>query len=925
MAGNEGTERAGGKTTTTTRSKQENVTLQAASPADQAGTQAQATAPKARAKSAAGGAKVKKKAGAKGKARAAGASAAKAKGGTQRKAKTKTKAKAKTATKAGPKVAAKAFSAAAQAADGNVTAPAIKGPNERALVVVESPAKAKTIKKYLGRGYTVKASVGHVKDLPKSKLAVDIEHDFAPVYETIRGKSKVLKEIKDAAKEADVIYLAPDPDREGEAIAWHIADELGKRFVGRVHRITFNEITKQAVLQAVQNPQPLNRPKFDSQQARRVLDRIVGYQISPILWDKVRRGLSAGRVQSVAVRLVVEREAKVLAFVPEEYWRLQAALQTQAGAALQAEVVRHREDKFRPGAAEAIEVATKALQGADFVVRGVQRRERRRKPLAPLITSKLQQEAASRLRFTAKRTMMVAQQLYEGVELGEEGAVALITYMRTDSTRVSPVATEAVRTLIAERYGPDYLPAEPPVYRSKKSAQDAHEAIRPTSLEHPPERVRAHLTPEQYKLYCLIWRFFVASQMVPAVFDQTSVEIGAGDYTLRTGGAQRKFAGFLAVHEDTALGAVVEAEPTDADDSTRAERAGNADPAADKAEASDFDPASEQVGELPAEIARLEVGAPLQCVKLSPSQHFTQPPPRFSEATLVRELEEQGIGRPSTYAAILSTIVTRGYVTKDEGRFRPTELGLLVTELLLASFPQIMDVAFTADMESKLDSVETGEVDWVALLRTFYNGGFADDLTRAKTEMRDVKREETPTEHVCEDCGQPMVIKWGRNGSFLACAGYPGCRNTRDYVRQPDGSLKLVPEVETDARCPTCGGGMVVKRGRFGQFVACANYPTCKGTRPMSIGVDCPNNCGNYLAERRSKRGRTFYGCAGYPDCTFVLWDRPVPGPCPDCKAPYLLRKYTRKDGVTIRCGNKACGYTRDPELDDADAQAVAG
>ncbi|MBE7190814.1 DNA topoisomerase, partial [Jatrophihabitans endophyticus] len=493
-----------------------------------------------------------------------------------------------------------------------------------------------------------------------------------------------------------------------------------------------------------------------------------------------------------------------------------------------------------------------------------------------------------------------AQQLYEGVELGDEGSVALITYMRTDSTRVSPGAAEEARQWVAATYGADHLPDEPPVYRSKKAAQDAHEAIRPTSLAYPPERVKAHLTPEQYKLYALVWRFYCASQMVPAVYAQVGVDVEAGDYALRATGSQLIFAGYLAVHQDVRLGAADEA-PEEAVD---AEASGGT--------------AQEQ-------LLALRAGQALTLQQLTPAQHFTQPPPRFSESTLVRELEECGIGRPSTYATILSTIVTRGYVLKDEGRFFPTELGLLVTELLTASFPQVLDVAFTAAMEEKLDDVETGSVDWVQLLHEFYFGGFADALERAKVEMRDVKREETPTDHACTDCGQTMLLKWGRNGSFLACSGYPDCRNTRDYVRRPDGTLEVVPEVRTDARCPTCSGEMVVKRGRFGQFIACANYPACKGTRPMSIGVDCPSACGSYVAERRSKRGRTFYGCAGYPNCTFVSWDRPVAGPCPSCGASYLLRKYSRKDGVTIRCPDKACGYTRDPELDDADARAVAG
>lgn len=790
-----------------------------------------------------------------------------------------------------------------------------KSGRKRALVVVESPAKAKTIKKYLGPGYVVKASVGHIKDLPKSKLSVDLEHGFAPLYETIRGKSKVVKEIKDAAKNADAIFLAPDPDREGEAIAWHIAEELGKKYKSRIQRITFNEITKRAVQNAIAHPQPLNQHKFESQQARRILDRIVGYQISPILWDKVRRGLSAGRVQSVAVRLIVERERAIQAFVSEEYWTVECGMRAGNPPPFMARVIKEGTEKFRPTNREHAERVANTLRSATFDIATVLRRERRRKPAPPLITSKLQQEGANRLRFTAKRTMMLAQQLYEGVELGDEGSVALITYMRTDSTRVSDDALAAVRAHIGATYGQEYLPETPNVYRTKKNAQDAHEAIRPTSLEYPPSRVKPYLTDEQYKLYDLIYGFFVASQMMPAVYDQTTVDLTAAQFTLRATGSVLKFPGFLAVQRGAGIASEVD-------------RNEGADGGAEGAEASDGSAegldgseSGYKAGELPV----LNEGDAVTCDRVLPEQHFTQPPARFSESSLVKELEEKGIGRPSTYATILSTIVTRGYVVKEEGRFHPTELGSLVTDLLLASFPQVLDVAFTAHMEDQLDEVETGHVDWVRLLDGFYNGGFKDSLERAKDEMRDVKREETPTEHVCETCGEPMVIKWGRNGSFLACKGYPKCRNTRDYKRRTDGSIEILPEPTTDLLCPKCTGPMVVRRGRFGQFLACRSYPECKGTRPMSIGVDCPKGCGGYLSERRSGRGRIFFGCSSFPNCTFAAWDRPVPGPCPDCGSPYLVRKYSKRDGVMIKCPVKTCGYVRDPELNDEDAKAVAG
>jgi DNA topoisomerase I len=769
---------------------------------------------------------------------------------------------------------------------------------ERALVIVESPAKAKTIKKYLGPGYTVKASVGHVKDLPKSKMSVDLDGDFTPHYEIIRGKSKVMKEIKDAARDMDAIYLAPDPDREGEAIAWHIAEELGKKLKSRTYRITFNEITKRAVQEAIQKPQPLNLNKFNSQQARRVLDRIVGYQISPILWEKVRRGLSAGRVQSVAVRLIVEREREINAFRAEEYWSIECLLEAGGPPAFIAKVIKDGNEKFRPTTGDAAREAASILEKADYKVLQVTRRERRRKAMAPLITSKLQQEGANRLRFTAKRTMMIAQQLYEGVELGDEGSVALITYMRTDSTRISNDALTLVREHIEKTYGKDYLPAEPNTFKAKKSAQDAHEAIRPTSLEYPPERVAKFLTSEQNKLYSLIWRWFVASQMVPAVYDQTTVDITADRYTLRATGSIMKFAGFLAAHGASEV--VEESEKP--------------------AEGAEPEEGGAATGQMP----ELNEGDRLANKKVSPTQHFTQPPPRFAESSLVKELEERGIGRPSTYATILSTIVTRGYVAKrDDGRFQPTELGTLTTELLTVSFPQELDVGFTAAMEDKLDEVEEGKVDWVQLLREFYHGGFKDRLERAKVEMRDVKREEIPTEHTCERCTQAMVIKWGKNGSFLACKGYPACRNTRDYIRRGDNSIEVLPEITTDEKCPTCAGAMVVKRGRYGQFMACTKYPDCKGTRPMSIGVTCPLECGGYVAERRSKRMRIFYGCSSWPNCTFAAWDRPVQGPCPICASKYLIRKYSKKDGVLIKCPNKECTYTRDPELTEDDQRTV--
>jgi DNA topoisomerase-1 len=757
------------------------------------------------------------------------------------------------------------------------------------LVIVESPAKASTIKKYLGPGFEVKASVGHVKDLPKATIGIDIEHDFQPKYVVIDSKKKIIAEIKAAAKKASRVLLAPDPDREGEAIAWHIADEI-RDSNANIQRVMFNEITKKAVLEAIQHPLELDAKKYESQQARRVLDRLVGYQISPILWTKVRRGLSAGRVQSVAVRLLCEREEEIKAFQTEEYWSVEVQVEGQNPPPFAARVVKVDGEKpvlvNEGNATQALEF----IRQAALKVASVERKERRKNPPAPFITSRLQQEASSKLRFSPKRTMGLAQRLYEGLELGAEGPTGLITYMRTDSTRISDDAVRDVRELIGKRFGPAHLPGEPNIFKSKKSAQDAHEAIRPTLLDHDPERVRALLTDsgaardareieDLVKLYTLIWNRFVACQMTPAVFDQTTIEIDAGRAGLRASGQVMRFPGFLDVYAETQ-------EDTASDDDSG--------------------------GILP----DVKEGEDLRLVSENPEQHFTQPPPRYSEATLVRELEEKGIGRPSTYAAILSTVQDRGYAEKKEGRLAPTELGVVVNGLLVKSFPDILNTDFTAQMEEQLDEVEEGAADWIKLLRDFYVP-FERDLTRAKVEMRDIKREEEPTEEVCEKCGKPMVIKWGRNGHFLACSGYPECRNTKEYTRNADGSLTVLPATRpSDQTCPACSSPMVVRRGRFGEFLACSRYPDCKTTSPISLGVACPKpNCGGYLTEKRSKRGKTFFGCSNYAKskCDFVSWDRPMPKPCPQCGAVFVVQKVSRS-GARLRCIAVGCGWGADVE-----------
>jgi DNA topoisomerase-1 len=764
--------------------------------------------------------------------------------------------------------------------------------NDNALVIVESPAKAKTIKKYLGRGYVVKASVGHVKDLPRKKMGIDIKRGFRPEYVVIETKKKVLSEIKAAAAAAGRVLLAPDPDREGEAIAWHIAEEI-RDDNPNIQRVMFNEITKKAVSEAIEHPMALDVKKFESQQARRILDRLVGYEISPVLWTKVRRGLSAGRVQSVAVRLVAEREQEITAFRPQEYWTVEATVEGPNPPPFTVKATKLDGKKLEMvHEGEAREVVD-IMRAATLRVSSVERKERRKNPPPPFITSKLQQEASSKLRFSPKRTMGLAQRLYEGVEMGDEGPIGLITYMRTDSTRLSDDALTEARAFISGKYGATFLPAEPVVYKTKKSAQDAHEAIRPTGLKYDPETVRAlwaggkgggrdeRESEDLLRLYTLIWNRFVACQMVPAVFDQTTIDVAAGRAELRATGQVIKFPGFLEVYAETVEDAINEDETSS--------------------------------------LPEIHEGDAVKLIDTKPEQHFTQPPPRFSEATLVKELEEKGIGRPSTYAAILSTIQDRGYVEKKEARLYPTELGVMVNGLLVKSFPEIVSTDFTAQMEEQLDLVEEGEANWVKLLDGFYKP-FKVDLEKAKVEMRNLKAEEKPTDEVCEKCGKPMVIKWGRNGHFLACSGYPECRNTKEFVRNADGSLTVVPATRpSDQICPTCGAPMVIKRGRFGEFLACSKYPECKTTSPLSLGVDCPKpGCGGYLTEKRSRRGKTFFGCSNYArtKCDFVSWDRPLPQPCPKCGAKFVVQKMS-KAGTRIRCITEGCDYSSDPEAQE--------
>ncbi len=804
----------------------------------------------------------------------------------------------------------------------------------KGLVIVESPAKAKTIQKYLGAGYDVEASLGHIKDLPKKGLGVDVDNDFSTEYEVIPGKEKVVANLKRLARTANAIYLAPDPDREGEAIAAHLAEELGsnndggrsrKKEAKPIHRVTFNEITKKAVLEAFAHPREIDWNLVDAQQTRRILDRLVGFQVSPLLWDKVRRGLSAGRVQTVALRLIVEREREIQKFVPIEYWTLDAKLAAQTPPSFMAQLVgTNPKANILPSEEPARQLSEK-LQRAVWTVCSADRRDRRVSPLAPFTTSKFQQDASRKLGMTVKRVMMIAQRLYEGIELGDEGTVGLITYMRTDSVRVSSDAIAGVRDLIGKEFGKDYLPLQANEYKKKQqNAQDAHEAIRPTAAERTPESVRQYLQEDEFKVYKLIWQRFVASQMSQAIYEQTKIVINAvvGEETFeyRVTGSVLKFDGFLRIYE----------QPKDGDEDEDA----------------------------PLKLPLLSVGQTLRLEELKPEQHFTEPPPRFNEASLVKELEERGIGRPSTYAAIISTIVDRGYVQKTAGRggkFFPTEIGFVVTELLVANLKDIFDFEFTARMEQDLDQIEDGTIKWTTALHEFY-GKFEEDLEYAGEHMENIKRMEKPTGEKCERCGAPLVLKWGKHGSFfacstfdkkdpnsctftkenpinltdlgdaeissnneeefcencgrpmvlkrgrfgtfMACTGYPECKTTRRL-----DSVQKKADVPLEEKCPECGRQLLLRNGRFGEFISCSGYPECKYIKQNLIGVKCPLCKTGEIVEKKARRGNFFYGCNNYPKCDFTAPTKPVAETCPECGSPYLLEKVT-KEGTFLICPN---------------------
>ena len=812
----------------------------------------------------------------------------------------------------------------------------------KSLVIVESPAKARTLNKYLGSNFTVKASIGHIKDLPPKKLGVDIDNNFTPEYVTIRGKGKVIQELKNAAKQVDRIYLAPDPDREGEAICWHIAEELkkSKQVTNSIYRVMFNEITQKAVSDAIKHPSRIDNNRVDAQQTRRILDRLVGYKISPLLWKKVQKGLSAGRVQSVALRLVCEREKEIQAFKSEEYWSISARLEGKNPPPFEAKLIKIKQEKAKISNEKQATAITDTLRQADYIVDNVAKKESRRRPVAPFTTSTLQQEAARKLRFSAKKTMTLAQKLYEGIELGKEGPVGLITYMRTDSTRISNEAMEETRNYIAEKFGKPYLPTKPNTYKTQKGAQEAHEAIRPTSVYREADTVKPFLSGDELRLYELIWKRLVASQMKPAVLDVTTIDVSAGDYLLRATGSVIKFLGFMKLY----------IEGTDPQNDQETEQ-------------------NAQAKEKDTLLPLLEKGELLKLLELMPKQNFTQPPPRYTEASLVKELEKKGIGRPSTYATILSTIVDRQYVAIEKRKLIPSELGMLITDLLVENFPKILDVGFTANLEEQLDKIEEGKLDWIQSLQEFYQP-FNQELERAAKEMRNIKKEreemtdekcekcgepmkikygrfgkflacsgfpkcrntrplETPSEsaadattaseneekneiqETCEKCGKPMVLKRGRYGSFLACSGYPECKNTKKIAQGRSGEKTVKEVIETDEICEKCGAKLVIREGRYGKFTACSNYPKCKFVKREGTGVTCPEEgCGGELVQRRGRNRRTFYGCSNYPKCKYNIWFKPIARACPTCQAPFLVEKWDKEAEKTyVACLNEQCDY----------------
>ncbi len=730
---------------------------------------------------------------------------------------------------------------------------------------MESPAKAKTINKYLGPKYEVAASVGHIIDLPKSKFGVNIEQGFKPQYVRIRGKEKIIKELKEKAKKSDKVYLATDPDREGEAIAFHISSILDKP-QSDILRVEFNEITKSAVDKAMSNPRSIDMNRVYSQQARRVLDRIVGYKISPLLWQIIYRGLSAGRVQSVALRLICEREQEIRNFKPQEFWNIFALIQPENNSPFKVKLIKINDKKVEIKNEKQVREHLDKLKQLPFEISSIEKKRVKRQAPPPFTTSTLQQVAARQLRMTTKRIMAIAQSLYEGVEIPGKGSVGLITYMRTDSTRISEQAISQVRDYIKEQLGEDYLPGKAHHFKSKKGAQDAHEAIRPTYLttEFSPEALKDKLSKEQFRLYDLIWKRFLACQMKPAEFEKTTVEVQAGQYLFQTTGEVLIFPGFMKIYQEEVP-----------------ENNGN----------------GLSTKDIP---AGLEANTKCILRELIPEQNFTKPPARYTESTLVKELDRLGIGRPSTYAQIVSTILQRKYVERKEQKLYATELGEMVNKILVKSFPDIFNVRFTAKMEEKLDQIAQNGNTYENVMSEFYEP-LISDLEKVKNQTKELKELlNEQTDEICEKCGRPMIIRWGKNGRFLACSGYPECKNTRPLNNEE-------PEL-SDEICEKCGSPMVVKHGRYGSFLACSNYPKCKNTKPLSIGVNCPKeDCDGKIIQRRTKKGRIFYGCSNYPDCDFISWDKPVNKECPKCGNRYMVEKNLKSKGLILRCPN--CNY----------------
>ncbi|MDY6825273.1 MAG: type I DNA topoisomerase [Thermodesulfobacteriota bacterium] len=750
---------------------------------------------------------------------------------------------------------------------------------DKPTIIVESPTKVKTIKKYTGNKYNVTATSGHLRDLPPSELGIDIDNNFQPKYTNIKGKQKVITSLKKAVGDATDIYLAPDPDREGEAIAFHTAEILKKK-ERRFHRILFHELTKSGIENGLSQPHELDQNKYEAQQARRILDRLVGYQISPLLWRKVQSGLSAGRVQSVAVRIICDREREIFAFEPEEYWSITATLEGAQPPQFTARLTKKEGKKIKIGDETAATNAVKEISENRFVVDKITKKTVKRNPQPPFITSKLQQEAIKKLGFSAKKTMTVAQQLYEGVDLGPGEPEGLITYMRTDSTRIAAESAHEALAHIRTVFGDDYALDKPRFFANKNKAQDAHEAIRPTSVSNTPESIKKYLSKDQFLLYELIWKRFVASQMSQALIDQKTIAISAGDYLFTASGSTVKFSGFMSLYQT-------------ADDKNGVAKK----------------------EELP-ELTESEI---LKMLALDPKQHFTAPPPRFSEASLVKELEENGIGRPSTYATILSTIRDKGYVDLVNKYFRPTELGFIVTDLLVENFPNVLNIEFTANLENDLDRVESDQMNALKLLSGFYEP-FSDKLESAKENMLSLKGVGVETGLKCPSCGKDLRIKIGRNGQFLACSGYPDCTYSRNYTRTEKGEIQAVEPDHTVAEgktCDKCGSPMVVKQGRYGDFLACSAYPACKSTQSLNsggnakpTGIKCPEKgCDGEIVEKTSKRGKVFYGCNNFPECKFATWDKPVDMPCPQCNAPFVVEKTTKKSGTFLKCIAPDCDF----------------